>query len=56
MRLLNPIEAVSPIVTETLLISIPKSSAVILAIEALEPPISGWPVVTATFPSSVILT
>ena len=27
-----------------------------LAIEAREPPTSGWPVVTTTFPSSVTLT
>ena len=34
----------------------PSSSAVILAMEAREPPISGWPVVTTTLPSSVMFT
>ena len=34
----------------------PSSSAQMLAIEAREPPMSGWPVVTTTLPSSVMLT
>jgi hypothetical protein len=34
----------------------PSSSAQMLAIAAREPPISGWPAVTTTLPSSVMLT
>ena len=34
----------------------PSSSAQMLAIAAREPPMSGWPVVTTTLPSSVMLT
>ena len=56
VRLLKPMVAVSPISTETLLWSMPSSSAATLAIEAREPPMSGWPVVTTTLPSSVMLT
>ena len=56
VKLLNPIVAVSPISTDTLLTSIPRSSAVIFAIDALEPPISGCPVVTATSVSYTHLT
>src|SRR5712672_3664814 len=34
----------------------PSNSAQTLAIAAREPPMSGWPVVTTTLPSSVMLT
>ena len=34
----------------------PSNSATILTIEAREPPISGWPVMTTTVPSSLMLT
>ena len=34
----------------------PSSSAAMLAVEAREPPMSGWPVITTTVPSSLMLT
>jgi hypothetical protein len=54
VRLEKPMLLVSPISTWILLWSIPSNSAAILAVEAREPPMSGWPVMTTTDPSSLM--
>ena len=50
---LKPIEVVSPTTGRTLSYGTPNTSATIIAIEAREPPMSGWPPVTVTVPSSL---
>ena len=50
---LNPIAVVSPTTGRTLSYGTPSTSATIIAIEAREPPMSGWPSVTVTVPSSL---
>ena len=55
VRFEKPMLLVSPISTCTLLWSMPRSSAAMLAVEAREPPMSGWPVMTTTEPSSLML-
>ena len=56
VRFEKPMLLVSPISTWTLLWSMPSSSAAMLAVEAREPPMSGWPVITTTVPSSLMFT
>ena len=56
VRFEKPTVAVSPISTLMRLGWMPSSSAAMLAVEAREPPMSGWPVMTRTLPSSVMLT
>ena len=55
VRFEKPMLLVSPISTCTLLWSMPSSSAAMLAVDAREPPMSGWPVITTTVPSSLTL-
>ena len=50
---LKPIAVVSPTTGRTLSNGTPSTSATIIAIEAREPPMSGWPSVTVTVPSSL---
>ena len=56
VRFEKPTLAVSPISTFTRLWWMPRSSAAMLAVEARLPPMSGWPVITTTLPSSVTFT
>ena len=51
-----PIESVSAMIGRTSVTASPSTSAVIIAIEAREPPISGEPVTTLAVPSAWILT
>ena len=53
---LNPIAVVSPTTGRTCSNGMFSTSATIIAIEAREPPISGWPSVTVTVPSSLTCT
>ncbi len=56
VRLEKPTLAVSPIRTLTRLGWMPSSSAATMAVEAREPPTSGWTAITVTALSSVTLT
>ena len=52
----SPIAVVSPTTGRTCSNGMCSTSATIIAIEAREPPISGWPSVTVTVPSSLTCT